>query len=49
MKRGSIRVFWAKLEIKYEMILYLATYPLPQSDLTIRNGGSIIQFVLDII
>ena len=33
MKRGSIRVVWVKLEIKQEVILYLGTYPLPQSDL----------------
>ena len=26
------------------MILYLGTYPLPQSDLIFRNGGSIIFF-----
>ena len=41
MKMGSIRVVWAKLEIKQEMILYLGTYPLPQSDLIFRNGESI--------
>ena len=41
MKRESIRVVWAKLEIKEEVILYLGTYPLPQSDLIFRNGGSI--------
>ena len=40
MKRGSIRVVWAKLEIKYEVILYLGTYSLLQSDLIFRNGGS---------
>ena len=34
MKRWSIRVVWAKLEIKQEVILYLGTYPLPQSDTT---------------
>ena len=42
MKRESIRVVWAKLEIKWEVILYLGTYPLPQSDLIFRNGGSTI-------
>lgn len=26
MIRWSIRVFWVKLKIKYEMILYLGTY-----------------------
>ena len=41
MKRVSIRVVWTKLEIKQEVILYLGTYPLPQSDLIFRNGGSI--------
>ena len=37
MKRRSIRVVWAKLEIKWEVILYLGTYPLPQSDLIFRE------------
>ena len=41
MKSGSIRVDWSKLEIKWEVILYLGTYPLPQSDLIFRYGGSI--------
>ena len=46
MKRGSIRVVWAKLEIKQEVILYLGTYPLPQSDLIFMNGGSIIYITI---
>ena len=40
MKRESIRVVWAKLEMKQEVILYLRTYLLPQSDLIFRNEGS---------
>ena len=43
MKRESIRVVWSKFEIKQEVILYLGTYPLPQSDLIFRNGGSIMK------
>ena len=40
MKRESTMVVWAKLEIKQKVILYLGTYPLPQSDILFRKGGS---------
>ena len=36
----NIGVFWVKLEKKEKVILYLGTYPHPQSDLIFRNGGS---------
>ena len=35
-------VFWVKLGEKEKVFLHLGTYPYPQSDLTFRNGGSIV-------